>query len=120
MKVRVYRNLKHGRKAPPLYSVVDVSTGKVIARQHRVLLSNCKFVVREAGRKKCLTTGVKNVHAFVVGELLQGNYGSYLTVGVKYTPQLGRFVTALAEVPLTSAGMVLLNEHGMSASEVKA
>jgi hypothetical protein len=48
MMVWVYRNLKHGRGARPLYSIM--SKGRVIARRHRVLLTDCRLVVREGGR----------------------------------------------------------------------
>lgn len=52
--VKVYRNLKHGRSAPRLYSVVQ--NNKVVAHRNNILLTDCKFVVRETGRQK----GIKN------------------------------------------------------------
>lgn len=64
--VKVYRNLKHGKKARPLYSIMH--KGRVVARQHRVLLTAAKFIVNQAGRRRVIQSGRKNVHAFVVGE----------------------------------------------------
>ncbi len=74
--VRVYRNLKHGRKTRPLYSIMQ--GGRVIARRHRVLLSGkndyCIFVVNEAGRQRVLKQKRKNVHAFVAGYLASDEF----------------------------------------------
>src|SRR5258708_30255532 len=76
--VSVYRNLKHGRKALPLYSVMQ--GGRIVARLHRVLLAGkwdgdyCKFVVREKGRQRVIKEKRKNVHAFVVGYLVNPAY----------------------------------------------
>lgn len=37
-----------------------------------VTMKDVKFKVSQAGRKRTLDTGVKNVHAWVVGEFVQG------------------------------------------------
>jgi hypothetical protein len=47
-----------------------MKTGKVIAHSYSVELKNASFRVQPAGRKKVLATNVKNVHAYVVGELV--------------------------------------------------
>lgn len=65
MKVRVYYNLH--RKC---LSVQDYSTRKVIAHYASVNMADVKFVVSQAGRKRVLAERKKNVHAFIVGELL--------------------------------------------------
>jgi hypothetical protein len=41
----------------------------VVAHTNEVILVNASFIVRESGRRRVLTEGVKNVHAFVVGRV---------------------------------------------------
>ena len=123
MRVKVYRNLKHGRKTPPLYSVMH--KGRVIARVHRVLLVNARFIVNEAGRQRVIQKQRKNVHAFVEGYITdeQGSFGIDETgpcfgVRVTYNPYLsGAFQTAHG--PIYAARGVLINEHGISACYVE-
>jgi len=69
MKVAVYWNLhKH------IFSIQSRETGdygKVIAHKNSVVVAQPKFVVRQAGREKVIEDKKKNVHAFVVGTLLE-------------------------------------------------
>lgn len=120
--VYVYRNLKHGRKAPPLYSIKE--NGRVIARRHRVLLTNATFIVHEGGRRRALREKRKNVHAFVKGVLV-GRKGAFgidanskkdLPVPIRYDPNLAPYFheTDHGE-KVKGARAVLLNERGMSA-----
>ena len=72
MRVEIYWNLhKH------VYSVKSLergdSYGHVVAHGDLFLLERCKFVVRPAGKKKVVDTGVRNVHAFVRGYLSNDN-----------------------------------------------
>ena len=118
--VYVYRNLKHGRLTPPLYSVMR--RGHVIAHRKRILLSNVSFRVREIGRRRVIASGQKNVHAFVVGHLT-GNKGAFgidrngkdLPVKIFYDPYYKGAFTTADGTPVHHARAVLLNEHGMSA-----
>lgn len=61
----VYRNLM--RTDGPWYSLVQ--RGVVVAHAREVALHQCEYRVRQGGRRRVLETGVKNVHAFVVGFL---------------------------------------------------
>src|SRR6266446_2267996 len=124
--VWVYRNLKHGRKSQPLYSIMQ--NGRVLARRHCILLSNCTFVVRETGRQRVICEGRKNVHAFVVGRLASKEFtpkgeiggcmgidetGRNLPVGITYNPyKAGYFVSRDFTLPhkINAALAVLLNE----------
>ena len=64
--VSVYRNLnRRGR----WYSIVQ--DGLVVAHSQLVKLKNCTFHINEAGRQRCLTSGVKNVHAIIKGYVVQ-------------------------------------------------
>jgi hypothetical protein len=126
-KVWVYRNLKYGRNSAPLYSVV--CNGKVVRRVHRILLTDCRFVVRERGRQMVLQQKTKNVHAFVVG-YDAGTAGAYgidkngkdLPVRVIYNPYNDANFMAIGGPTLkraiSGAGVVLLNKNGISAAYV--
>lgn len=64
MRVEIYWNL-HKK----MYSVRNVKTGRVVAHTYTATVTNPEFVVRQSGNRKVRETGVKNVHAFVRGEL---------------------------------------------------
>lgn len=64
----VYRNLM--RTAGVWYSIVQ--RGLVVGHTKEIALTDVHFVVREGGRRRVLETGVKNVHAFVVGRVWPG------------------------------------------------
>ena len=121
-EVWVYRNLKHGRKARRLYSVMQ--NGKVLRTVHRLLLVDVRFVVREGGRQRVLREGRKNVHAFVVGRIASSVYGidkngKNLPVTVVYNPHNDAHFYGFGK-PLSGARAVLLNEHGMTAAYTSA
>jgi hypothetical protein len=118
--VWVYRNLKHGRNAKRLYSVMQ--KGRVVQRRNCVLLADCRFIVREKGRQRVLITGRKNVHAFVVGYLVAvkgAAMAKELPITVFYNPHYDKSFMAVVGKneawPIKSAGAVLLNEYGMTA-----
>jgi hypothetical protein len=128
MIVKVYRNLKHGRKSRPLYSIMH--NGRVIARRHRVLLTSCKFVVNEAGRQRVIREGRKNVHAFVVGKWCRSKCGCsafgtddtdkrQLGLKIVYNPyRMKTFEIEGSCHPVKGAWGVLLNENGISATYI--
>ena len=65
MKVEVYFNL-HKK----VFSVRSTRLGRVILHTDKVHIKNPTFVVRQSGRKRVIVEGVKNVHAFVRGEIV--------------------------------------------------
>lgn len=72
-RVQVYYHIrKH------LFSVKDKETGKVVLHTPSLFLDNVKFIVRPAGRDKVRETKVKNVHAFVEGDLASWDSGTIL------------------------------------------
>lgn len=113
MRVKVYRNLKHGRKAAPLYSVVDLATGRVVAREHNVVLAWATFKVSEAGRQRVLRDGVKNVHAYVVGTWAKGAGLLKLAKRGSYNPFHGPSFTCEGQ-PVESAYLVQLGADGLT------
>lgn len=61
-RVRVYRNLHN--------HLLSIKCGSVvIGHCLSITLVNPKFIVQEAGKKRAIETGVRNVHAFVEGEI---------------------------------------------------
>lgn len=65
MRVRCYWNLRLH-----CWSIQSLPTRRVIGHATKVLLSDVKFSVSEAGRQRVLREGSKNVHAFAVGTLI--------------------------------------------------
>jgi hypothetical protein len=63
MVVWIYRNLNKR-----VWSIMV--KGRVIGHAHCVQLEGCRFHVRPGGLARCRKEGVKNVHAFAIGELL--------------------------------------------------
>lgn len=63
MRVRVYRNL-HTKG----WSIQH--NGLVIAHANTVELTKANFKVSQSGRDRCLRERRKNVHAFVIGDLV--------------------------------------------------
>lgn len=102
MKVKVYFNL-HKK----LFSVVDVSTGLVVSHVDEILLTDVTFKVRPGGRAKVLATGVKNVHAFVLGTISDSTFKS--TTRVTYNPfRYDSFVVADTGAPIFKTDKALL------------
>lgn len=71
MRARVYKHFpKSMTEGVNVYSIVDKETGKVVGHERHVLLSDCSFTVQPAGNKRTRDTQVKNVHAWVEGDIL--------------------------------------------------
>lgn len=126
LTVKVYRNLKYGKTTRPLYSIMY--KGRVVARQHRVLLTAATFVVNQAGRRRVIETKRKNVHAFVVGKWVRVPDSAFGTdetdsrvLGLKiiYNPhKMSSFQTEAGNAVKGARG-VLLNENGMTATYIE-
>ncbi|QGJ90984.1 hypothetical protein SEA_BIANCATRI92_86 [Mycobacterium phage BiancaTri92] len=69
MRVFVYWNLHRGMWSVKALEGPD--KGRVITRTQHVILRNVTGKVSEAGRQRVLREGRKNVHAGLVGELVQ-------------------------------------------------
>lgn len=104
-RVRVARNL-HKKQLS-----IRVK-GKVVGYTDWVKLADVKFIVNEAGRQRCLREGKKNVHAFVEGHIVEGEYPGSI-VCVTYNPyKTGTFVNALTGEPVLSADCVEILNNG--------
>lgn len=79
--VMIYKNLHNG-----LFSVKQ--GGLVVAHIESVLLSSVSFKVNEGGRERVIKEKKKNVHAFIVGHILNVNSTpvSLLRRAITYNP----------------------------------
>lgn len=71
MKVSIYKNLTKGCFS--IRSCEGPTKGRVIARADHVALTNVEFHVGKLGQSRVRRDGCKNVHAFVIGELVGWN-----------------------------------------------
>jgi len=139
MHVRIYWNL---HKA--CWSVQDYATRRVIGHATQVMVRDALFRVYDSGRERVLAEGKKNVHAFVVGELVGALWcgvadaitasGYHWTPdckalrltanaegqGVTYNPRrFETFVTVADELPIHTAKAVYLTwEHRQGSSDL--
>lgn len=67
MRIDVYRNLH--KDCYSVRSREPESYGKVIAHMETVYVRDATFVVQPAGQRRARETGIRNVHAFVRGNL---------------------------------------------------
>lgn len=99
MQVKVYYNFH--RK-----NLSIQQNGRVIDRRDEVFLENVTFKVSQSGRERVLREKVKNVHAFICGELCEPKN---LTnpVKVRYNPyETEGFVNCLTNEKVLNARMV--------------
>jgi hypothetical protein len=111
--IEVYRNLR--KRDGVWYSIRQ--HGKVVGHAREVSLSSCEFVVNEAGRKRVLKTGRKNVHAFVRGVFIGGaNARYYARYSARYNPKtLTNFVYRFRDEwrPLERSRYAYLGQKGL-------
>lgn len=113
--VRVFKNPQRG-----CYSIMQDGRIKASARQIR--LRDAEFTVRESGRLRMLRDNRRNVHAWVVGELIDflhpdaaGNLESAAGRTATYNPhRYSSFVDRDTETPLRSAQWVHFDERGLT------
>lgn len=110
--VEVYRNInKKGR----WYTIRQ--EGYVVAHSDEVYLVNAEFIVQDGGRKRVKKTGVKNVHAWVRGELIKvkGETNDH-AFEVVYNPKRYKtFRRQDTKKPIKFANFVVLDKTGVHA-----
>lgn len=111
--VWVYRNLRRGDGT--WYSLVQ--RGLVVGHCRSVIVRDARFVVRAAGRRRTLETGVKNVHAFVVGKLVPFKCvgSSDPSERVRYVPKAFSSFVDAAGSPVHAAVLVTIGGDGVFA-----
>lgn len=107
MKVYVYRNLRTKG-----YSLLNYKTGKVIAHQDEVLLTDVEFRVRAGGRARARKDGQRNVHAFAIGFLVDF-LPHFKKRRITYNPfQDETFVVKSSRKPIKNSKFCVLNSSG--------
>jgi hypothetical protein len=110
--VDVYRNVN---KKGVVYSIRQ--GGYVVAHATEITLLNAEFIVKDSGKKRVRKTGVKNVHAWVTGEILKERVPSEtsdLRAKVIYNPKKNdTFVLKGDKLIIKSAPLVVLNGEGV-------
>lgn len=113
MRVQVYWN-SHTHN----FSVRNASTGIVFTHKNHITLGGAVFHVNKGGRQRVLTTGHKNVHAWVEGDWLPTENPS--GVRVTYHPRShGYFYRIDTEQAVTYADIVTLTTKGVWALNPK-
>lgn len=74
MKVKVYRNLNRKDVCYSLLAVAGPHKGLVLGYTHSILLANPEFIISELGRQRVINQQRKNVHAFIVGDVVGINW----------------------------------------------
>lgn len=110
-RVFVYRNLKYKDKV--VWSVRDTKTGRVVLHTENILLQDVEFVVGQAGRKRVIEEGRKNVHAGVRGRPVSWVASSQKN-WVTYNPyKYESFVDRETEQPVLEASAAYLSGKGV-------
>ncbi len=113
--VRVFKNWKLG-----CYSIMQDGRLKASARQVR--LADVEFRVRESGRRRMLEKGVRTVHAYAVGRLVDfvhpdetRDLDRMRGRGAFYDPRrYPAFLDSETKVPVIRAPAALFDERGVT------
>jgi hypothetical protein len=107
-RVRVYKNIRTG-----LYSVKDKS-GLVKYKCSTIILKDVEYIVSQKGKLAVIKTGIKNVHAFIEGyiidekELLENFYSQEVT----YNPfKYSSFVESDTKIPVLVSDFCVLEPN---------
>lgn len=101
--VSVYRNL-----TKECYSIMQRS--RVVAHATSLCLRNCRMVVMERGRQATLSSGKKNVHAFIVGTIAPQRPA--IIDRITYNPKRTSTFVNEQNTPIYSAQYAILREGG--------
>lgn len=71
MKCFVYRNLHKSGYTYSIKALEGEYKGRVVAYSSSILIEDARLVINETGRQRVLQSGQKNVHAGIVGNVIQ-------------------------------------------------
>jgi hypothetical protein len=116
MRVFVYYNLH--KKVWSIKALEGESKGRVIRHAATLMLTDCTFKVSEAGRQRVLRERRKNVHAGVVGQLVDPIVMTDAAIAVTYNPYLYEsFVISETTQSCHKADHVWFLDRGVRAQE---
>lgn len=70
MRVKVYRNLNRKEVCYSLLGVDNPHKGLVLGYAENIIISNPQLIVNQSGRNRAIKQHRRNVHAFVVGDIV--------------------------------------------------
>ena len=114
MYVDIYLNLHKTKEMGCLvYSVKNKKINRVCKHlTGNFFVKNAKFVVSKKGRERVIKSGVKNVHAFVRGNLEQ-NLIPHREASVIYNPYLyTSFVDSISKKKVESSALAFFDHDG--------
>lgn len=110
-KAKCYRNLN---KPGVTWSVVNSSTGLVDQYANKVILENVNFKVSKAGQSRVRKEKRKNVHAFVIGNIVTDLPDNIKLFRATYNPYRDNgFRLIDGSTTLTSVRYAILCEEGL-------
>ena len=121
MKANVYRCLHEHKDQWSVKSREPDEYGRVVDHANGVLMADVSFCVQEAGRRRCLEEGQKNVHAMARGRVLytadwmpERMFASrHERLPVQYRPEWGEFRDARRQwKSVSSAERVFFRPNG--------
>lgn len=68
-RVRIYKNLNNGKMSIMSWNKRHNDKGRIIAHVDDILLEDCKMIVQPAGNRRAKREKVRNVHAYVEGNV---------------------------------------------------
>ena len=110
-RAKCYRNLN---KPGVTWSVVNSNTGLVDQYANKIILENVNFKISKAGQLRVRKEKRKNVHAFVIGNIITDMPYNLKLVRATYNPYIDDgFHLINGTTTLTSARYVVLSEEGL-------
>ena len=110
-RAKCYRNLN---KPGVTWSIVNSSTGLVDQYANKVILKDVSFKISKAGQLRVRKEKRKNVHAFVIGNIVTDIPYNLKLFRATYNPYIDDgFHLINGSTTLTSARYVILCEEGM-------
>ncbi len=112
--IAVYENINQTKKAGhKIYSVMCMTTKRVLKHVSTITLINVTFKVSESSRQRVIKTGHKNVHAYAIGIESTETTGQFIRQ-VCYNPRVsGYFFTSDEPATVINAvGTLVLNHRG--------
>lgn len=110
---RIYRNLNHKCWSVQARQNMGLGGWRVIDRRKALIVADATFKVSEAGRQRVLSTGRKNVHAYIcTPEILATEVVLESWVPFTYDPRTHSTFVTLDGQPISKARAVALTFDG--------